>query len=87
MEQNEVFEKMAEICRDVFDDDSLVVTQLTTAADVEGWDSLTHLSLINELEQSFEVAFTLDEVAGSKNLGELLTALMKHIANRQEKTR
>lgn len=79
MERNEVFEKMTEICRDVFEDDSLTVTESTTAADVERWDSLTHLTLVNELEEMFEVAFTLDEVTGSKNLGELLTALMKHI--------
>ncbi|SDW87298.1 acyl carrier protein [Lachnospiraceae bacterium KHCPX20] len=82
MERNEVFEKMMEICKDVFDDDKLVVTEATTAADVEGWDSLTHLSLVNELEETFEVAFTLDEVTGSKNLGELLNALMKHIAEK-----
>lgn len=79
MERNEVFEKMTEICRDVFEDDSLTVTESTTAADVERWDSLTHLTLVNELEEMFEVAFTLDEVTGSKNLGELLSALMKHI--------
>lgn len=79
MERSEVFEKLAEICRDVFDDDSLTVTESLTSADVNGWDSLTHLSLINELEETYEVAFTLDEVTGCKNLGELLTALLRHI--------
>ena len=79
MERSEAFEKMAEICRDVFEDDDLVVTEELTAADVEAWDSLTHLSLVNELEETFGVAFTLDEVTGSKNLGELLTALLKHM--------
>lgn len=79
MERSEVFEKLAEICRDVFDDDSLTVTESMTSDDVNGWDSLTHLSLINELEEMYEVAFTLDEVTGCKNLGELLTALLRHI--------
>lgn len=82
MERSEVFERMAEICRDVFEDDSLNITEASTAADVEGWDSLTHLSLVDELEESFGVAFTLDEVTSSNNLGELLTALMKHIEER-----
>ena len=79
MDRNEVLEKLTEICRDVFDDENLVISEKTTAADVEGWDSLTHLSLVNELEESYEIAFTLDEVTGSKNIGELLNALMKHI--------
>ena len=83
MERSEVFKKMAEICRDVFDDESMAITEATTAADVEGWDSLTHLSLINELEEAYEVAFTLDEVTGSKNMGELLNALMKHIEEKR----
>lgn len=79
MERNKVFEKLTEICRDVFDDANLIVTESTTAADVDRWDSLTHLSLINELEETYKVAFTLDEMKESKNIGDLLTALMKHI--------
>lgn len=79
MERNDVFEKLVNICRDVFEDDSLVITEATVAADVEGWDSLTYLSLINELEEAYEIAFILDEVTGISNIGELMDALMKHI--------
>lgn len=79
MERDEVFEKMKKISKDVFDDDELIITESTTAADVAGWDSLTHLAFVNELEEIFEVAFTLDEVSNSKNMGELLNALMKYI--------
>lgn len=79
MNRTEVFEKIKDICKDVFEDDSLVLCEASTAKDVEGWDSLTHLSLVNELEETFDVAFTLDEITGSKNLGELLNALMRHI--------
>ena len=79
MERSEVFEKVTEICRDVFEDENLVIAEETTAADVKGWDSLTHLSLIDEIEVAFDVAFTLDEVTGSKNVGELIDALIKHI--------
>ena len=40
MERKKVFEKMVEICRDIFENDKLVVTELTNAAEVENWDSL-----------------------------------------------
>lgn len=79
MERNEVFEKIADICRDIFDEEDLVITDQTTANDVAGWDSLTHLSLINEIEETFDVAFTMDEVSKSKNIGKLIDALMRHI--------
>ena len=79
MDRNEVFEKVSDICKDVFDDESLVITESTSAADVEGWDSLTHLSLIDEIEQAYDIGFTLDETTGSRNIGELINAIMKHI--------
>lgn len=79
MERNEVFEKVNEICEDVFDEEGLTITNETTAADVEGWDSLTHLSLINEIEMEFGIKFTMGEIQGSKNVGELIDSLMKHI--------
>lgn len=79
MSREEVFEKVTEIVRDVFENDSIVINDATTAADVEGWDSLTHLNLINEIEMEFDIRFMLSEVQGSKNVGELVTALMKHL--------
>lgn len=79
MDRQKVLEKVTEICRDVFENEDLVITEETTASDVDGWDSLTHLSLIDEIEVEYNVAFSLDEVTGSKNVGELITALIKHI--------
>ena len=40
MNRKEVLEKMAEICKDVFEDESLIITEELSAADVEDWDSL-----------------------------------------------
>ena len=52
---------------------------MKTSADVEEWDSLTHLTLINEIEMEFGIRFKLSEVQDSKNVGELVTALIKHL--------
>ena len=79
MNRDEVFEKIVEICKDVFEDDALVITETTTADDVENWDSLSHLSLINEIEGALNIEFTLDEASKSKNIGELLDAAMRHL--------
>lgn len=79
MDREKIFQSIVEIAKDVFGNDSIQLTERSTSADVEEWDSLTHLSLINELEEKYDVGFTLNEVTGSKNLGDLLDALMKHI--------
>ena len=79
MERNEILAKINEIAKDVFDNDEVELTEQTTAADVEEWDSLSHLSLISDIEREFGIRFTLSEISGSKNVGEFIDALIKHL--------
>lgn len=83
MDRTEVFEKVVEIARDVFENDEVVLSDSSTAADVEEWDSLTHMSLVSDIEVEFGINFTLSEISGSKNLGELVNALMRHIGEKR----
>lgn len=80
MERDEVMEKVCEIAREIFDDDELELDDDTIAADVDGWDSLTHLSLMNEIENEFEIKFEMKEVQGLNNVGELVDVIMERIA-------
>jgi acyl carrier protein len=43
-----------------------------SAKDVERWDSLTHLSMISSVEETFGIKFKLKELIGMKNVGDLL---------------
>ena len=79
MTKESVLKDVEEIMREEFEDDELEITYETTAADVEEWDSLAHLSLIHEIEAKFKIKFTIGEIQDSKNVGELLDALLKHI--------
>ena len=79
MTRAEIMEKIQGICKDVFEDEAVVITEETTAADVDGWDSLTHLSLMNELEEAFDVEFMLDEVIGAAKIGDLVDIIEQRI--------
>lgn len=79
MDRNSIIAKMTDIFRDVLDDDTLVLTEEMTAADVDGWDSLAHMQLISEIEDEFGINFTLGEVNGFKNVGELIASVEKHL--------
>ena len=79
MTREEAFEKVVDICRDVFENDGLELNDESNANTVDEWDSLTHLNLINDIEEEFKMKFTLDEFSNSANLGELVDALMKHL--------
>ena len=71
MNRTEIFEKLTEVFRDVFDDGAITVSETTTAADIEDWDSLTHITLLATVEEEFGVKFSMKAVQGLKNVGEL----------------
>jgi acyl carrier protein len=73
--------RLNEVFRDVFEDDEIELRRDTTAEDIEGWDSLNHVTLMLRVEKVFGVTFTTAQVAKLKNVGELmdlLTAKLGH---------
>lgn len=65
-------DKLQEIFRDVFDDETIEITRDMTADDIEAWDSLTHFELIMAIEMEFGIKFTTVKIAGLKTVGELI---------------
>lgn len=70
-----VHDQLVAIFRDVFDDEDLELTDATTADDVEGWDSVAHITLMFAIEQRMGVQFSDDELGGFKDVGELREAV------------
>lgn len=80
MTHEAILEKLNEIFRDIFDDDSLVITETTTANDVEDWDSIEHINLIDAVEKEFGMKFKMQEVSGMKNVGEMVQIIAERCA-------
>lgn len=72
MNRNDAAARLANVFRDVFDDDSLTINDNTTSADVEDWDSIEHINLVAAVEAEFGMKFRMREVSGMKNVGEML---------------
>ena len=68
-----------EIFRQVFDDETIVVSRETTANDIEEWDSLTHINLTIAVEMKFKIKFALGELQSLKNVGDMLDLISKKI--------
>jgi acyl carrier protein len=66
-----VHERLEELFREVFNDETIILTDQTTAHDVPGWDSVIHINLMFSIEQAFGVQFTGSELTGFKDIGEL----------------
>ena len=67
----EIIGQLNPIFRDVLDNDNLTVNSGTTAADIEEWDSLTHIQLVVAIEKHFKIRFKSGEISGFKNVGEM----------------
>ena len=78
MTRQEIFEKLNQVFSDVFDEE-LTVTDETTASDIEVWDSLTHITLISEVEDAFGIKFSMKDVLGMKNVGEMADIIQKNV--------
>lgn len=72
MDRQEIIKRLNEVFRDVFDDEDIVVDAETTADDIEDWDSIEHINLISAVEGEFKIRFTMGEVSGMKNVGEMI---------------
>ena len=66
-----ITEKLTSVFKEVFDDETLVVTDEMTADDVDAWDSLSHVNLIIAIEISFGIEFKQNEIQNFGNVGEL----------------
>lgn len=77
MTREQVYEKLNEVFRDVFDEETIQVNDSTTANDIEDWDSLEHINLIVAVEKSFEIKFTMGEVTGMKNVGAMVDIILE----------
>lgn len=79
MNENEIYERLNEVFRDVFDDEEITVNADTTADDIEDWDSLEHINLVAAVEQEFGMKFTMGQVVSMKNVGEMVSIIKSNI--------
>jgi acyl carrier protein len=75
MKKNDILSAVQDIFRDVLDEESICLSEETTANDVEGWDSLTHIQLIVAIEKQFKIKFTSKEILSWKNVGEMIDCI------------
>ena len=80
MNRTEIFKKLTEVFHDVFDDDTIELSDTTTASDIEDWDSLTHIMLLSAVEDAFGIKFDMKAVQGLKDVGAMVNLIEEQLA-------
>lgn len=65
-------ERVNKVFKTIFENENIAVNANTTAEDIEGWDSITHLTLITSIETEFGISFTGFEIMRMQNVGDMM---------------
>ena len=72
MERNEIIAQVNQILKSVLNHENFEISETLSATDVDGWDSLSHMIIISEVEKQFSITFKLKELNKMKNMGDML---------------
>jgi len=82
MTREEIKAQLTPIFQTVFKNPALVVQDQLVAADVPGWDSLSNVAMIAEVEKHFKIRVKLREILKMKNVGDLVDCIDRSVASR-----
>lgn len=81
MDKVAIVNKMTPVFRSVFEIDDLVLEESQSPKDIDKWDSMTHMMLIEELEKEFGIKFKLMDIDSLDNVGAIISTISSYINN------
>ena len=82
MEKKDIIIKIREILVSILEHENFEMVDELEAKNVDGWDSLSHMLIITEIEKKFAIQFKLKELNKLNNLGSLLKLIKSKIVNK-----
>ena len=82
--EDTVLVRVRRVIATVFDDHDVVVDSSTTAADVDGWDSVSNIEVLVALEREFGIRFKTGEMATLANVGQLVALIASRLLHSAE---
>lgn len=79
MTREEIMAKVEVIFHRVLGNESIVLTDETTAEDIKEWTSLSHAELVIAMEKELNIKFSLREMMSWQNVGEIVNSIEKKI--------
>lgn len=76
MNKEEILKILSQVFCEVFDDETLSVTEQTSPDDIDDWDSLAQITLIAAVENTFGIRFDIKTALHLKSAGEIADAIL-----------
>lgn len=79
MTRKQILKTVENIFREIFDDENLKISESTKSDDIEGWDSLEHINIINSIEKQFKIKFDISEITRLTNIDSFVDLINKKL--------
>lgn len=80
MNKEEILFKVRAAFVMVLEHENFILNEATTADDVDGWESITHMMIISEIENQFNIKFKLMDLMNMNNVGDLIRCIKSEIS-------
>lgn len=80
MDREIIIERLTPVVREVFADDTLVVTDAMNSEAVPMWTSLSFMQLLSKIESEFNIKFKIFELINIHCMGDLVNSIASHCA-------
>jgi len=80
MERNQILSEIQSILRNILENDDIVITEDMKSKDIQGWDSLAHMNIIDSIENKYNIKFSIGEIVTLKNISDLITLILSKIS-------
>lgn len=76
---SDVTERLTEVMRATFGDETLVLEPSMTADDIAAWDSVSHITLIYAIEDEFGIKFSTKDIERLSCVGDLVETVNRRL--------
>ena len=77
MDRDEILKQLALIFEEVLKHPGLKIDYNMSADDIDGWDSLSNMTIISEIEKKWNVHFKLRDIVRMKNIGDMIDVIIR----------
>ncbi|QLG46692.1 acyl carrier protein [Costertonia aggregata] len=79
MNRDQIVHTIRQTLADILEHDDFSIHDELTAKDVDGWDSLSHMLIITQIEKEFGIKFKLRDLNKLKNMGSLIEVIQSKL--------